>query len=111
MTTKQELLSRIANSVRRKHPWKIQQERYLNLFHEYPKEFLEERAFYDNLVAKSKSFKKCSLRLEESVKPEIQLTLDELITWELSLDKWEDAQALNILPGDIKKILKEIQNE
>jgi hypothetical protein len=42
-----------------------------------------------------------------SVKVEVKLTLDELITWELTLDKWEEARAHNIMPSDIKKILKE----
>jgi hypothetical protein len=56
-------------------------------------------------VTKAKSFRLCELRFE-AVKVEIKLTLDELIAWELSLDKWEDARILNILPGDIKKLLK-----
>lgn len=103
---KQELLKGITESVRKKHPWRINQEKYLALFKEYPKEFLEERLAYDNLVTKAKQFKLCNLVLSE-VRVEIKLTLDELIQWELSLDKWEDARAHNILPNDIKKLLKE----
>lgn len=102
---KQALLSRIAESVRRKHPWRITQERYLNLFHELPREFLEERAAFDALVAKAQLFKLCELGLSQ-VKVEIKLTLDECIAWELSLDKWEEARAHDILPRDVKKILK-----
>ena len=107
---KQTLLRDIATSVRKKHPWSISQEKYFNLFKEYPKEFLEERQIYDNLLDKSKQFKLCRLILSE-VKVEIKLSLDELIAWELSLDKWEDARSHNILPGDIKKMLKEWENE
>lgn len=103
---KQALLRGIAESVRKKHPWRISQERYLNLFGELPKDFLTERQAFDNLVEKSSNFKLCELNLY-NIKIEIKLTLDELIAWELSLDKWEEARAHNILPGDIKKILKE----
>lgn len=103
---KQMLLSGIAESVKKKHPWKISQDKYKLIFGELPKEFLEERIHYDNLVEKSKQFKLCQLILSE-IKIEIKLTLDELIVWELSLDKWEEAKIHNILPGDIKKILKE----
>jgi len=39
------------------------------------------------------------------VKIEIKLTLDELIIWELSLDKWQEAKIHNIYPIDIKKLL------
>ncbi len=103
---KQELLKGIADSVRRKHPWRISQEKYAATFGELPKEFLEERLAYDNLVAKAKTFKICQLVLSE-VKVEVKLTFDELIVWELSLDRWEEARAHNILPSDIKKLLKE----
>jgi hypothetical protein len=41
MMNKQALLSGITDSVRRKHPWRISQEKYLALFHEYPREYLE----------------------------------------------------------------------
>lgn len=99
------LLQSIADSVRKKHPWKITQEQYLHVFKELPREFLEERAAYDNLLEKSKKFKLCNLILSQ-IKIEINLTLDECIMWELSLDKWEDARLHNILPNDIKKILK-----
>ncbi len=102
---KQELLTSIAESVRRKHPWRISQEKYLNLFGEFPKEFLAERLAYDNLVEKAKQFKQCIIPFE-SIRIDIKLSLDELIQWELSLDKWEDARAHNILPNDIKKLLK-----
>ena len=103
---KQQLLQGIVDAVRKKHPWRISQEKYLSLFGELPREFLEERQFYDNLISKSKNFKLCQLVLSE-VKVEIKINLDELIVWELSLDKWEEARAHNILPGDIKKILKD----
>lgn len=106
---KQSLLQAIAESVCNKHPWTISQERYLNLFKELPREFLEERQVYDNLLEKSKNFKLCNLILSQ-VKVEIKLNLDELIIYELSLDKWEDARNHNIVPGDIKKILKENKN-
>lgn len=102
---KQQLLHSIAETVRRKHPWRISQEKYVALFKELPREFLEERQAYDNLVEKAQRFKLCQLILSE-VKVEVRLTLDELIAWELSLDRWEEARAHNILPGDIKKILK-----
>jgi hypothetical protein len=105
---KQALLHGIADSVRKKHPWKISQEKYVNLFGELPREFLEERQAYDVLIEKSQQFKLCHLVLS-SVKVEIKLTLDECIAWELSLDKWEEARNHNILPGDIKKVLKEKQ--
>src|ERR1700690_61480 len=106
---KQALLRGIAEVVRKKHPWSISQERYLDLFGKLPQEFLEERIYYDNLVEKSKQFKLCKLPVPD-IKIEIKLTLDECITWELSLDKWEEARAHNIFPGDIKKLIREIEN-
>lgn len=102
---KQALLQGIADTVRKKHPWKISQERYFDLFKELPREFLEERQAYDNLLEKSKNFKLCQLVLSQ-VKIEIKLTLEECIIFELSLDKWEEARSHNIVPGDIKKLLK-----
>jgi hypothetical protein len=102
---KQELIKGIAESVKKKHPWRISQESYLELFKELPKQFLEERSVYDNLLEKSQQFRLCQLILS-SVKIEVRLTLDELIVWELSLDKWVEARAHNILPIDIKKLLK-----
>lgn len=102
---KDTLLRYIAESVNKKHPWKISQEKYLDLFKEFPREFLDERLIYDNLLKKSENFKLCNLVLSH-VKVEIKLTLDELIIWELNLDKWEEARLNNIFPGDIKKILK-----
>lgn len=107
---KQTLLREIAESVRRKHPWRISQEKYLKLFGELPEEFLIERQIYDNLLEKAKQFKLCQLVVSE-VKIEIKLTLDECIQWELSLDKWEEARLHNILPGDIKKILKDWEKD
>jgi hypothetical protein len=103
---KQMLLQSIADTVRKKHPWKISQERYLAVFKELPRQFLEERQAYDNLLEKCKQFKLCNLFLSH-VKVEVNLTLDECIEHELSLDKWDDARAHNILPNDIKKILKD----
>jgi hypothetical protein len=108
MTTKAELLKSITNSVRQKHPWHISQEKYLTVFKELPRAYLDERLAYDNLLEKCKQFKLCHLVLSE-VKVEIKLNLDELIIWELSLDKWAEARAHNIVPGDIKKLLKECE--
>ena len=101
---KQMLLLEITNSVRAKHPWTISQDKYLSLFGELPQVFLDERLIYDNLFKKAKTFELCNLVLTE-VKVEIKLTLHELIVWELSLDKWEEARLHNILPNDIKKLL------
>lgn len=101
---KQQLLHSIADNVRKKHPWKISQEKYTNFFGELPREYLNERLAYDNLLEKSKHFKLCHLVLSE-VKIEIQLNLDQCIAWEIA--RWEEAAAHNILPNDIKKILKE----
>ena len=103
---KTDLLRGITKSVQSKHPHRIHQDKYAALFGELPRAFLDERLAYDNLVEKVKTFKLCSLWLSE-VRVEIKLTLDELIVWELNLDKWEEARAHNILPGDIKKLLKE----
>ena len=103
---KQQLLREITESVRSKHPWRITQEKYLTLFNELPLDFLEERQAYDNLLEKSKRFTLCNLVLSE-VKVEVKLTLDELIQWELNLDKWSEAKAHNIISSDIKKLLKE----
>lgn len=108
---KQEILRAIAASVIRKHPWRISQEKYTAVFGELPKEFLEERLAYDNLVEKAKSFKICQLVLSE-VKVEIKLTLDELVVWELNIDKWADAKATHdLLPGDVKKAMKELKSD
>lgn len=101
---KVELLRSIADNVSKKHPWKISQEKYLNFFGELPREYLNERLVYDNLLEKSKHFKLCFLVLSE-VKIEIKLTLDQCIVWEI--DRWEEAKAHNILPNDIKKLLKD----
>lgn len=101
---KQALLQGIADTVNKKHPHKIPHEKYLILFGEYPKEFIEEKIIYDNLAKKSLTFEKCHLILD-AIKIEIKLTLHELIVWELSLDKWEEARSHNITPGDIKKLL------
>ena len=103
---KQDLLRGIVDSVQRKHPHRISQDKYLKLFGELPRKFLDERLAFDNLLEKSKSFKFCSLLLTE-VRIEIKLSLDELIVWELSLDKWAEAKTHNIVPNDIKKILKD----
>jgi hypothetical protein len=101
---KQELLHAIADNVRKKHPWKISQEKYVAFFGELPREYLNERLAYDNLLEKSKQFKLLHLVLSE-VKVEIRLNLDQCIAWEMA--RWEDAAAHNILPNDIKKLLKE----
>jgi hypothetical protein len=103
MTTKAELLSNITDSVRKKHPWKISQAKYLDFFGELPKEYVQERLAYDNLLEKAKHFKLCHLILSE-VKVEIRLTLDQCIVWELA--RWDEAKAHNILPNDIKKLFK-----
>lgn len=103
---KQTLLREIADSVQKKHPWKISQARYVELFHELHRAFIEEREHYDRLLEKAKQFTLCNLVLTQ-VKIEVKLTLDELIVYELSLDKWNDVKTYDILPGDIKKILKD----
>ncbi len=100
---KQTLLQSIADNVRKKHPWMISQEKYVQVFGDLPREFLNERLAYDNLLEKAKQYKLCHLVLSE-VKVEIRLTLDQCITWELS--RWEEAIAHNIVPNDIKKLLK-----
>jgi hypothetical protein len=103
---KQDLLRGITEAVHKKHPWRISQENYLKLFGELPRTYLDERLAYDNLIEKAKQFKLCQLVLSE-VKVEIKLSLDECIIWEMSLDKWQEAKAHNIVPGDIKKLLKD----
>ena len=105
---KQELLKVITDNVRRKHPWRISQEKYLEVFGELPKEFLTERLAYDTLVEKNKGFKLLQLVLSE-VKVEIKLNFDQLILWEL--ERWDEAKAHNILPNDIKKKLKDMEKE
>lgn len=101
---KAELLKNITDNVRKKHPWKITQEKYQAVFGELPREFLNERLAYDNVLEKAKQYKLLHLVLSEA-KVEIRLTLDECIVWEIA--RWEDAKAHNILPNDIKKLLKE----
>lgn len=101
---KQMLLQNIANNVRKKHPWKISQDRYLAFFGELPREYLNERLAYDNLLEKTRHFKLCHLVLSE-VKIEIQLNLDQCIAWEIG--RWEEAASHNITIGDIKKLLKD----
>lgn len=108
MTSKAELLRSIADNVRKKHPWKISQDKYLSFFGELPREYLNERLPYDNLIEKAKGFKLLHLVLSE-VKVEIRLTLDQCIAWELN--RWEEAKAHNILPNDIKKLLKEYEDD
>lgn len=99
---KQTLLQNIVDNVRKKHPWKISQEKYQTFFGDLPSEFLTERLAFDNLIEKSKKFKLCSLHLLE-VRVEINLTLEQCIEWEIG--RWEEAKLHNIVPNDIKKIL------
>jgi hypothetical protein len=101
---KLDLLKAITDNVRKKHPWYIHQDKYLAFFGELPKEFLNERLYYDNLLEKTKQFKLLHLVLSE-VKVEIKLTIDECIAWEIS--RWEDAKLHNVVVNDIKRILKE----
>ncbi len=101
---KQELLKSITDNVRKKHPWRISQDKYKSFFGELPREYLNERLAYDNLLEKLKQFKLCCLVLSE-VKIEIKLSLDQCIEWEIA--RWEDAVAHNIVPNDIKKLLKD----
>lgn len=105
---KAELLRTIVDNVRKKHPWKISQDKYVKVFGELPREYLNERLAFDNLIEKSKQFKLLYLTFHE-VKIEIKLTLDQCIEWEIA--RWEEAKAHNILPSDIKKLLKEKENE
>jgi hypothetical protein len=100
---KSELLSSITDNVRKKHPWNISQAKYLAFFGELPRDYLNERLAYDNLLEKVKQFKLCHLVLSE-VKIEIKLTLDQCIAWEIA--RWPEATSHNIVPGDIKKLLK-----
>lgn len=100
---KQDLLKEITDNVRKKHPWMISQEKYVAFFGELPREYLEERIAYDNLLTKSKQYRMLHLVLSE-VKVEIRLNLDQCIAWEIS--RWPEAGAHNILPNDIKKLLK-----
>ena len=102
---KQSLLQSMTDNVKKKHPWKISQEKYLSFFGELPKKYLDERLAFDNLIEKSKKFHLLFLTLSE-VKIEIKLNLDECIAWEIA--RWEEAKTHNILPSDIKKILKNI---
>ena len=101
---KQELLQAITKNVKIKHPWRISQEKYQAFFGELPREYLEERIAYDNLLEKCKQFKLCHLVLSET-KIEIKLNIDQLIAWEIG--RWEEAKAHNIVPNDIKKLLKD----
>ena len=101
---KQALLQNIVDNVRKKHPWKISQEKYVAFFGELPREYLNERLAYDNLLEKCKQFKLCHLVLSE-VKVEIKLNLDQCIAWKIG--RWEEAVAHNIVPNDIKKLLKD----
>ena len=92
-------------------PWKISQEKYIAVFGELPREYLNERLAFDNLVEKAKNFKLCHLGLQQ-VKIEVQLSFDQCIEWELNIDKWkDDVKAHNIVAGDIKKLIKEIKGD
>lgn len=101
--TKNEILLGIASNVRKKHPHKISEVKFREFFGEPPREYLEERTAYDNLIEKSRGYKLLHLVLSE-VKVEIRLNLDQCIEWEIA--RWEEASGHHILPGDIKKLLK-----
>ena len=101
---KQELLKSIVDNVRKKHPWNISQEKYQKFFGNLPGEYITERQAYDSLLEKSKQYKLLHLVLSE-VKVEIRLNLDQCIEWEIA--RWEDAGRHDIIPADIKKLLKE----
>lgn len=103
---KEEILRELTALVESKHPWRISQEKYISLFGRFPEKFLEERSAYDALIEKCKNFVVCNLVLSQ-VKVEVKLTLDELIEWELHLDRWEEARAHDIRPHDIKKLIKQ----
>ncbi len=100
---KQALLLTITDNVRKKHPWKISEDKYIKFFGQPPVDYLDERIAFDNLLKKSKHYQLLHLVLSE-VKVEIRLNLDQLIAWEIA--RWEEASAHNILPSDIKKLLK-----
>jgi hypothetical protein len=102
---KAELLKAIVDNVRKKHPHKISQDKYIKHFGELSREYLDERLAYDNLLEKAKTFKVLHLVLSET-KLEIRLNLDQCIVWEI--DRWEEAARHNILPGDVKKLLKQV---
>lgn len=95
-------MKEITDNVRKKHPHKIAQDKYIIFFGELPREYLNERLAYDNLLEKAKNFKMLHLVLSET-KLEVRLSLDQCILWELG--RWEDAAKHNILPNDIKKLL------
>jgi len=100
-----ELLSAIVDNVRKKHPHAISQDKYVKFFGELPREYINERLFFDNLLERAKNFKILRIPFLSETKLEVRLTLDQCIEWEIG--RWEDATWHNILPNDIKKILKE----
>lgn len=100
---RQTLLREIVENVRKKHPWRISQEKYLKFFGELPGEFLNERLAFDNLVTKSKGFRLCNIELS-NVTVEIQLSFDECVAWEIG--RWDEAVFHNITPSDVKRELK-----
>jgi hypothetical protein len=63
------------------------------------------RAPYDALLERAKKFNLCQLITAE-VKVNIWLNIDQCIQWEIG--RHEEAAAHNILPGDIKKLLKAV---
>lgn len=103
--SKNELLKQIIENVKKKHPWRISEDRYIEFFGELPREYLEERIFYDNLLSKTKQFKICNLVLSQ-VKIEICLNFDQLIAWELMLATRFDYKDYDITINDIKKQIK-----
>lgn len=102
---KQETIKAITDNVNKKHPWKISQDKYIEAFGDLPNAYLEERIYLDNLMERTKHFKLLFLPNLNQLKVEIKLTLDQLISWEIA--RWEEAKMHNILPSDIKKLLKE----
>ena len=102
---KAELLKEITDNVRKKHPHAVSQDKYVRVFGELPREYLDERLFFDNLLEKAKSFKILRIPFLSETKLEVRLTLDQCIAWEIA--RWEDAVRHNILPNDIKKLLKQ----
>ena len=102
---KAELLKEITDNVRKKHPHAVSQDKYVRVFGELPREYLDERLFFDNLLEKAKSFKILRIPFLSETRLEVRLTLDQCIAWEIA--RWEDAVRHNILPNDIKKLLKQ----
>jgi hypothetical protein len=102
---KAQLLHEITDNVRKKHPHAISQDKYVKFFGELPREYLDERLAFDNLLEKSKKFQVLRIPFLSETKLEVRLNLDQCIAWEIG--RWEEAASHNILPSDVKKLLRQ----